>query len=143
MGENTSWTRRQIRKYSEEEIIEYLKRRAKLLRHTPTVTDLNKDKDGPGKIQILKYFPSYEAAIEAAGLEPLPKPWSKYSDDELIELAKEWHKGHPNGILNSFMINNNPDLPPYSVIYKRFGNMEKYFKLTGVPYEYNASFWRK
>lgn len=128
--------------YSKKEIIEYLQRRAKLLGHTPTITDLNRDKEGPSKKRIEEVFSSYKAAISAAGLKPLPKKWSEYSDKELIKLIKDWSKDHPDAKFTYSLMLQNPDLPNPDVIKKRFGKLGDYLAAAGIAYEKPDSPWR-
>lgn len=121
--------------YTAEEIIEYLQRRASLLGRTPKIKDINMDKDGPGKVWIDRLFMSYDLAIEAAGLEPLPRPWSQWGDDELIELLLKWHTDHPNAIMTCSLLRENPDLPSPTLIRERFGNVSGWFRAAGIEYK--------
>ena len=127
--------------WDEEEIKKYLKRRAKLLRRTPTKADIDKDKEGPRTKRVEKVFGTYEHALLAAGLELPPRPWAKYSNDELLDAVREWSNKHPGGKLSAFLLDNHPDLPSTSIIYKRFGKANEYFELAGVPHESGISSW--
>ncbi len=129
------------KEWTEEDIKKYLQRRAKLLRRTPSRSDIEKDKDGPRMRRVKQMFGTYEHAILAAGLELPPRPWAKYSDEELLEVARKWSKEHPNGKLSYFLLQNHPELPSVSLIYKRFGGAYEYFKLAGVPHEDGTSPW--
>ncbi|MBR3269903.1 hypothetical protein IKG07_01500 [Candidatus Saccharibacteria bacterium] len=130
------------RQFTEEEILEYLVRRAKLLRRTPTVHDLNLDREGPTKPQIEKIFVSYDLAIEAAGLEPLPRPWSKWDDDELIDLLIGWKETHPNAAITYSLLQENPELPGINVVQKRFGSIKGWLEAAGFEYVEPKSPWR-
>lgn len=129
--------------YTAEEIIEYLQRRANLLGRTPKIRDINLDKDGPGKAWIEKLFVSYDLAIEAAGLEPLPRPWSQWGDDELIELIQGWKECHPDAIVTHSLLQQNPDLPSADLIRKRFGGIKQWLNAAGIEYEQAKNPWRK
>ena len=129
--------------YTAEDIIEYLQRRAKLLGRTPRVKDINLDKDGPGKACIEKLFFSYDEAILAAGLEPLPRPWSSYGDDELIDILQKWCESHPGVTMTCSLLAHNPELPPDQLIRQRFGNIRGWFKASGCEYAESKSPWRK
>lgn len=124
--EKKVWARKDIR--------EYLQRRAKLLGHTPTVSDLNLDREGPSKSEILKVYKSYESAIKAARLKPLPKPWSKWTKRELINLIKEWYENHPNAVLTHSLLQQNPELPSPEVVKRNFGGIKEYLEAAGIPY---------
>lgn len=131
------------RTYTAEDIIDYLQRRAKLLGRTPTSSDINLDKDGPGKSGILKVFLSYPDAVEAAGLEPLRKPWRLWGDDELIELLEEWYTNHPGVVVTYAMMRLSDELPSKEIIQKRFGDIEKWHRIAGINYESpKNNFWR-
>lgn len=123
------------REFSAEEILAYLQRRAKLLGHTPTVHDLNMDREGPSKQQIEKVFETYANAIELAGLEPLPRPWSDYQPDELIDYIRKWRKENPGAQLSHGLFRENPNLPTIAILNKRFGGLRSYLEAAGIPYE--------
>lgn len=129
--------------YTAEDIIEYLQRRAKLLGRTPRIKDINLDKDGPGKAWIEKIFFSYDEAILAAGLEPLPKPWSSYGDDELIALLRKWCEAHPGATMTYSLLLRNPELPSADLIRRRFGSIKGWFEASGCEYIESKSPWRK
>lgn len=131
------------KEWSEEDIKKYLQRRAKLLRHTPNRAEIDRDKDGPRMKKVKKMFGTYEHAIIASGLELPPRPWSSYSNDELLDVAREWSKKHPGGKLSIFLLQNHPDLPTPDLINKRFGKPKKYFELAGVPHEIGITPWRE
>lgn len=65
------------KEWTEEDIKKYLQRRAKLLRHTPSRAEIDRDKEGPRMKKVKKMFGTYEHAIIASGLELPPRPWSK------------------------------------------------------------------
>lgn len=130
------------KEWTEEDIKKYLQRRAKLLRHTPGKKEIDSDKEGPRLRQVLKMFGTYEHAILASGLKLPPRPWSKYSDEELLDVAREWSKKNPNGKLSVFLLDNHPDLPSTGIIRDRFGETNRYFELAGVPHEDGGSPWR-
>lgn len=133
----------EIKQYTAKEIIEYLQRRAKLLRRTPTVRDINLNKDGPSKSVIVKIFGSYEKALDQAGLPPLRRPWREWEDDELIGLLIEWYAAHPGGEVTNAMLRMNPELPGTEVIKKRFGGVGKWHEAAGIEYSEPVSCWRK
>ncbi|MBR3177618.1 hypothetical protein IKF27_02325 [Candidatus Saccharibacteria bacterium] len=130
------------KEWTEEDIKKYLQRRAKLLRHTPSKKEIDRDKEGPRLRQVLKMFGTYEHAILASGLKLPPRPWSKYSDEELLDVIREWSKNNPNSKLSAFLLNNHPDLPSTGIIRDRFGETNRYFELAGVPHEDGSSPWR-
>lgn len=129
--------------WDDEEIKKYLKRRAKLLRHTPTQAEIDKDKDGPRLTRVKKVFGTYEYAILAAELELPPRPWGKYSNDELLDAVRGWSRQHPESKLSPFLLDNHPDLPSTHIIHKRFGGSYNYFHLAGVPCENGVSPWHE
>lgn len=128
--------------WDDEEIKKYLKKRAKLLRYTPNQAEIDRDKDGPRMKKVKKVFGTYERAILAAGLELPPRPWADYSDEELLEVAREWSEKNPGSKLSYFLLQNHPDLPSVHLISKRFGGTIKYFELAGVPHEDGSTPWR-
>ena len=130
------------KEWTEEDIKKYLQRRAKLLRHTPSRAEIDRDKEGPRMKKVKKMFGTYEHAIIASGLELPPRPWSKYSNEELLDVAREWSQKHPNGKLSLFLLTNHPDLPSPGTIRDRFGETLRYFELAGVPHEDGTSPWR-
>ena len=127
--------------WDEEAIKKYLQRRAKLLRHTPIQSEIDRDKDGPRLTRLKKVFGSYEQAILAAGLELPPRPWGSYSNDELLDVVRKWSNEHPESKLSPFLLDNHPDLPSIHIIHKRFGGAYNYFHLAGVPCEDGISPW--
>lgn len=130
------------KEWTEEDIKKYLQRRARLLRHTPSQAEIDRDKEGPRIKKVKKMFGTYEHALIVAGLTPPPRPWSKYSNEELLNVAREWSKKHPKGKLSSFLLTNHPDFPSPSTIRARFGETNRYFELAGVPHEDGISPWR-
>ena len=130
------------KEWSGEDIIKYLQRRAKLLRHTPSQAEINRDKDGPKIKGIEKVFGTYNHALLAAGVKLPPRPWSQYSDEELLEVAREWSKKHPEAKISSFILRNDSALPGEALIRARFKGVNKYFERAGIPYEGDTSPWR-
>lgn len=141
-----TYYRKSLKKqYTREELIAYLQRRAKVHGHTPTIGEINKDKDGPGLDCIRKEFSSYEDAIEAAGLEPLPVKWSNLADDELIRAVQVWSAKHDGAKISCFILKNSGnELPSRYLIIQRFSSVKNFFELVNVPYEYTEhSAWCK
>lgn len=130
------------KEWTSEDVIKYLQRRAKLLRHTPSQAEINRDKEGPKTKNIEKLFGTYNHALISAGIELPPRPWSSYSNEELLEVAREWSRKHPEGKISSFLLRNDDDLPSEAVIRKRFDGLLNYFMATGVPYEYTTP-WKE
>lgn len=127
--------------WTEEDIKKYLQRRAKLLRHTPNRSEIDKDKEGPRMKRVTDMFGTYEHAIISAGLELPPRPWSQYSDEELLDVAREWSAKHHGGKLSYFLLQNSPDLPSVHLVHKRFGGVNNYFERAGVPHEDGTTPW--
>lgn len=127
--------------WDEENIKKYLQRRAKLLRHTPSISEIEKDKDGPRRKGVLNMFGSYEHAILAAGLELPSPPLTQYSDEELLEVARKWSRENPNKKMSSLILRNHPDLPNPGLVCERFGGMVEYCERAGIPHENGISPW--
>lgn len=109
---------------------------------TPTVHDINLNKDGPSKLKIVAVFGSYEEALSAAGLPPLKRPWREWGDDELIELLLDWYKNHPGSTMTYSLVRMNPDLPSLDIIRQRFGNVKNWHEAAGIDYTEPISYWR-
>lgn len=124
--------------YSKEEVLEYLKHRAELLRHTPKRCEIERDREGPKIKDILKYFPTYNEALIAAEL-PIPIKWSEVSDQDMLEAARTWSKNHNGAKLSRFVLKFNDDLPSETIITNRFGGIKNYFEAAQVPYDYQET----
>lgn len=79
------------RKYTNEELINNLKTLANKIGKTPSEKDLKKDEDSPSASVYIRWFGTWNNAIEKAGLKILKK--GKWSEKELlnpiIELTKK------------------------------------------------------
>ena len=125
-----------------EEIKKYLNRRAKLLRRTPSKTEIDKDKEGPRMKKVKKVFGTYEHAILASGLQLPPPYWTEYSNEELLEFAREWGEKHPKVKMTNFILDEHPNLPRAELVRQRFGGLPEYCKLAGIPCGDGSTPWR-
>ena len=67
---HTPQNRPHANSYSDKRLLQLLQDKAKILKHTPTVRELNADKSMPTHDTYVNRFGSYNNAIEKAGLRP-------------------------------------------------------------------------
>jgi hypothetical protein len=80
-----------MKKYTKEQLLFFLKRLNSKIKKSPTIKDINQDKDSPSANTYIKRFGSWNNALNVAGLIINIK--QGYKKDELLEnlriLAKE------------------------------------------------------
>ncbi|MFQ6009734.1 MAG: homing endonuclease associated repeat-containing protein [Candidatus Aenigmatarchaeota archaeon] len=77
-------------KYTRDELIKALRKKAKDMGKTPTIKDMNTDKDMPSATTYSSWFGSYTEALEAAGLRPRKKNKEK---DPFLKMASSEEYG--------------------------------------------------
>ncbi|MFQ6009650.1 MAG: homing endonuclease associated repeat-containing protein [Candidatus Aenigmatarchaeota archaeon] len=107
--------------YSKEELIEYLQKKAEELGRTPTTEDIKADKSMPNPSTYIKWFGSYNKALEAAGIELNRDFKHEYSEQELIELLQ--NKAKELGKTPSKReIDRDKSMPRSSTYMRKFGS---------------------
>ena len=132
-----------MRKYTQEQLIVYMKRLARELKRSPTIKDMNRKKRYPSATTYINRFGSWNSSLTRVGLKLNVR--KRYSKKELIEnlqlLAKETGK-----IPTSTELKNKNWAASYSTYRKNFGTWKKALKsagLTSVKITYLKEFSRK
>jgi hypothetical protein len=118
-----------MRKYTNEQLIFYLKKLASELKRSPTIKDMDKKKKYPSASTYSKRFGSWNNSLRKAALEINVR--KKYQKKELIEnlklLAKE--QGEiPKGV----HLKNKKWTASYTTYRKYFGSWKKALKAAGL-----------
>ena len=115
--------------YTRPELVENLIALKKKLGHVPRRIDITKS-GGPGVDTYMRWFGSYDKAIEATGLVP-PKPYVQITDEEIVEKVKEAHSilGHVPSLREMDTL---PGFPCQSVFVERMG-WKNALKKAGLP----------
>lgn len=111
------------KKYSNKQLIEILKTKAKELNRTPTRREVYQN-------QIISIrFGSWNEAIEKAGLKLLKR---EYSQSELIDIAKRFYKKNKKSPKIADY-NDNIYLPAATTVMKKFGSWNDYLLSADLP----------
>lgn len=104
-------------RYTDEELIQMLRTFAEELGHVPSTSEVNANEKLPHYSTFVNKFGSFTGAVLAAGLEP---NFKIYSDDELLEMLKDFGKkiGHAPSKLE---VNSEPSMPDATTYVNRFG----------------------
>ena len=82
----------------------------------------------------VRHFGSVRAAYAAVGYKQTRadrKPYSHYTDEELIDGIRRLHDAF--GFVTAAHINADPDLPSYHLFVERFGSMAAAYTQAGFP----------
>jgi hypothetical protein len=104
-------------KYSDREMIKWLRMKAKELGRTPVQEEIRKDKRLPSSLTFHKHFGSYRNALKIAGLKPKP---IGYDCQEILKLIKK--KAQELGRVPKMKeVNSDPNMPSTEVYRRCFG----------------------
>lgn len=120
----------QIRRdYTNEEMLERLRDKARELGRSPHVKDLQDDENMPTFHMYRRCFGSFNKALILAGLRPFL--WKDVSNEELLDLLRM--KAQELGRTPMYReVQDDPDMPTPSVYEKRFGNFRNVIKRAGL-----------
>jgi hypothetical protein len=105
------------KKYSKQELIRFVKMKAKELGRTPSLEEINRDKRLPCRSIYYKYFGSYKNALEKAGLKPKP---IGYDCIQILELLKKKAK-EIGRVPKMIEIDSDPNMPDTGVYRRCYG----------------------
>lgn len=118
------------RYFSEEDIIDALRRAATDLGRTPTIMEISASTNCPSPCTIYKFFQTYNDALFAAGLTQNQMS-TRTSDDDLLKMLQQ--KAEKDGRTPMQKdISTDPDMPSVSLYKKRFGCYNTALKLAGL-----------
>jgi len=118
--------------YSNEELLEELRRVAARVEGPVTQQDVTDDADAPGWMTYRRRFGSWAEAKEAAGLEPDPiEEFQRYTDEELKQMLREKADTCDDRVTRSD-VDTDPDLPAAETFTKRFGSFNAARKAAGL-----------
>lgn len=119
--------RRNIKKYTDEELLNYLRRFYEKSGRIPVTNDFSNSAIYPNHNTYKKRFGSWKRSLELAGLDIYTKK-EIYTDEELLNYLKIFCKENNRiPIMRDF--DNNPRYPNYGTYQKRFGSWNKSLKL--------------
>lgn len=129
--------------YTDEDLIEYLKKYYQEFGKVPTVRDLKKNKDYPTPETFRIRFGSHKNALIEAGLYHLREDKNlfdrkEYSKDHIIKLTSNFIKKF-NRIPIYADFENNSELPSVNLVYKHFKNLNELIIILGYEPIYKSS----
>ena len=117
------------RDYTREGLIELLVKFEKKLGRTPTLEDLKATEDMPSETTCLRFFGSWNKALEAAGLNPnIRYDWTR---EELIELLVKFKK-KLGRIPKMEDVKAAEDMPSANTYIKYFGSWNRALEAAGL-----------
>lgn len=116
--------------YTDNELLEYLRRFHKEIGRIPIVADFDNDPKYPSRGTYANRFGSWNNAIDTAGL------WNnrikiKIADDELLKSLRQFYEDTGKVPAKRDFINN-PKYPGHAIYQRRFGSWQKALKLVGL-----------
>lgn len=122
-------------KYTDEELLTMLKKKASELGRSPSQNEVCADKNMPSSSAISRRFGSYSAALKKIGLEPVPfRQPQRYSDEDLLKMLQAFAKklGRPP-LKAEVDTAATKGLMPTGITYgTRFGSWEKALLAAGL-----------
>lgn len=116
--------------YTDNELIDLLKAKAKRDGQMPTERSVNADSSLPSSRFYSKRFGSWNKALEVAGLST-NRSYREYTDEELIELLKA--KAERDGRVPSIRSTDaDDDMPNTTTYYTRFGSWNQALEVAGL-----------
>ena len=77
-----------VRRYTDDELLDLLRRAAAELGHTPGADELRRMEGYPRTGTYQRRFGSWSEAVRKAGLVPRPRGVKRFTDDELLDLLR-------------------------------------------------------
>lgn len=118
-----------MKKYTKEQLIFFLEKIAKKLKRTPTISDINKNKNYPSSTTYINRFGSWNNSLKKAGLKLNIR--KKYTKKELIENLKQLNK-ELTRIPKTKDLKNKKWMASPSTYRKYFGNWRSALKEAGI-----------
>lgn len=150
------------KKYSDPELLDILRRKAKSLRRTPISKDVKADQFMPSYTTYILRFGSFQRAIKRAGLKHTSRPYVQYSKEELLGMLKNAikeagieqleSKPYPRYTKEEMLsmlkekakqlgkvptqdeLNSDPEMPKFLTYVYRFGSFKSACKEAGLSY---------
>lgn len=119
-----------MKKYSKEELIEFLKALSTELGKTPTIVDLIGKKNSPSYIVYYTRFGSWNTALKSSGLS-INSEKKIYSDKELVDYLIKFNKINSRSPKTEDFLKNK-DLPSPKAYFRRFGSWNNALKRAGL-----------
>lgn len=117
-------------KWTQEVLIKALQQKASEIGHTPTQSEINSDEAMPYSAYYVRFFGSYNAAIEAAGLQPNKTSIMLTNDEMLKKLKALANKLGHRPTFNE--IKAEMDMPCPATYVRRFGSMDNAISEAGI-----------
>ncbi len=119
------------KKYSDIELLDILRDKAKNLGRTPTSEDVDADLSMPSYTTYKLRFGSFQNAIKKAGLKPAARHYVQHSKDELLNMLREKTKTIGR-TPNSREIDLDPAMPSSKTFRYHFGSLKNAIKEAGL-----------
>ena len=116
------------KKHTKEQLLELLRKWTKKHKRSPTMRDINNDKEMPSVSPYIKYFGSFNKGKELAGVE-IYRP--SYTKEQLLELLRKWTKKHKRSP-SAKDIENDESIPPLRTYANHFGSFNNAKKLADL-----------
>jgi len=141
------------KRFSDEDMLQLLREKAKALGRVPTYMAVNSDPGMPTAQGYAYRFGSFSDAVIRAGLEPnLRGGRHKYTNTDLIKYLQDYHFKHGRSPSQRSIRKLGYRFPAPSIYVTRFGSWNKALELAGLtpsydripPYrEAHRSWWRR
>lgn len=122
------------------QLLEPIKTLAEKLGHTPNGEDFRREYNRKFISTINQTYGSFNEALKVAGFEPRPRCELKYTEDELVEMMKNFYDRFGRTPANTDF--KRGYLPLQKHYIKRFGNMNRARVRSGVPLMIRIGGWR-
>ena len=99
---------------------------------TPSKRTAAMDRTLPDPRTVCVYYPSWNAALRDAGLEPLTHQQS-WTREQVVDSLRGWAREHPGEPLTRKDIDADTEMPGYHTIRRLFGTAAEAFTLAGLP----------
>ncbi|MFQ6009652.1 MAG: homing endonuclease associated repeat-containing protein [Candidatus Aenigmatarchaeota archaeon] len=120
------------KQYSNEELLNVLKKKAKELGRTPHVSDIDADKSIASIAIYYQRFGSFKNALKEAGLE---RKNYNYSDEELVDILKKKHE-EAGKSPTAREIDEDKSIPSSNTYISRFGSWNKALEAANIEPNY-------
>ncbi|MBS3155113.1 hypothetical protein J4404_01300 [Candidatus Woesearchaeota archaeon] len=117
--------------FTERELLDLLRKKAKKLRRSPKMDDMNSDKNMPSAATYQAYFGSFNKALTVAGLK-IKYQFRKWNKEEIIfHLRQKYDElGEPPGIRD---FDKDPKTPSKGIVRKLYGNWTNALREADIP----------
>ncbi|MBU4373433.1 MAG: hypothetical protein KJ714_03125 [Euryarchaeota archaeon] len=119
------------KKYTDPELLDILRSKARSLGRTPTSEDMDADQSLPSGMTYRYRFGSFRQAIRKAGLESTIRHYVQHSNEELLNMLREKAKTLGRSPIPR-EIDIDPNMPSSMAFRRHFGSIRNAIKEAGL-----------